>query len=99
MEGPDNGRENPETMGMIPRAVQQIFSTSQQLAEKGWTYSFEAQFLEIYNENIRDLLSSEDGKKYEIRHQNGKTTITDSITGMHRAVFYKLSFCSSRHYS
>lgn len=35
MEGPDGGRQNPETMGMIPRAVNQIFESALQLKQKG----------------------------------------------------------------
>ncbi len=69
--------------GMIPRAVNQIFNSSLLLKEKGWEYKLFGQFLEIYNENINDLLSSNSNSnnepKYEIRHdiQNQKTTITD----------------------
>ncbi len=77
MEG---GNGDPSQAGMIPRAVQQIFETSLALKEKGWSFAFEASYLEIYNETIRDLLSSgADDGKYEIRHQNGKTTVTDLI--------------------
>jgi kinesin family member C1 len=68
--------------GMIPRAVRQIYETAQSLQEKGWTYSMEGSFVEIYNENINDLLGKAeefDKKKHEIRHdpQRFKTTITD----------------------
>ncbi|KAF7235077.1 Carboxy-terminal kinesin 2 [Varanus komodoensis] len=56
MEGPDD--LSPDTMGMIPRAVQQIFKTSHEMAAKGWKYQFTANFLEIYNESLRDLLVS-----------------------------------------
>ncbi len=34
MEGPGNPDE--ETMGMIPRAVHQVFHTAQDLKDKGW---------------------------------------------------------------
>lgn len=77
MEG--GARDNPGQAGMIPRAVQQIFETAEALREKGWSFTFEASYLEIYNETIRDLLGngSEDGGKYEIRHANGRTVVTD----------------------
>ncbi|XP_054663658.1 kinesin-like protein KIFC1 isoform X1 [Grus americana] len=67
MEGPE--AFDPETRGMIPRAVRQVFQGAQELAEKGWEYDFSASFLEIYNESLRDLLAarSERGTELEIR--------------------------------
>ena len=71
--------------GMIPRAVNQIYDTVQSLEEKGWTYSMEGSFVEVYNEAINDLLGKAedlDKKKHEIRHDAAKcrTTITDTVT-------------------
>lgn len=68
--------------GMIPQAVHQIYCVAESLKDKGWTYTMEGSFLEIYNENINDLLGKAeemDKKKHEIRHdtQRGKTTVTD----------------------
>lgn len=73
------------TDGMIPRAVHQIYDTAQALSEKGWTYSMEGSFVEVYNENLNDLLGRPeefDKKKHEIRHDmaRAKTTITDINT-------------------
>ncbi|KKY23318.1 putative kinesin motor domain protein [Diplodia seriata] len=71
--------------GMIPRAVKQIYETAQGLEEKGWKYRMEGQFVEVYNENLNDLLGKTeelDKKKLEIRHDPAKkqTTITDVTT-------------------
>lgn len=71
--------------GMIPRAVHQIYDTAKSLEEKGWTYTMEGNFVEVYNENLNDLLGKADEldkKKHEIRHdmQRCKTTITDVNT-------------------
>lgn len=71
--------------GMIPRAVHQIYETAQELEDKGWTYKMEGNFVEVYNENLNDLLGNPDEldkKKHEIRHdmQRGKTIITDANT-------------------
>lgn len=68
--------------GMIPLAVNQIYGTAKSLEEKGWVYSMEGSFVEVYNENLNDLLGKADEidkKKHEIRHdmQKCKTTITD----------------------
>ncbi|KAJ3010263.1 kinesin-like nuclear fusion protein [Thoreauomyces humboldtii] len=95
MEGPDNVADHPEDMGMIPRAVHQIFESAQALEEKGWAYDMEAQFLEIYNETIRDLAGGSNGsaagvggggdvggQKHEIKHHptTGRTSVTDIST-------------------
>lgn len=71
--------------GMITRAVHQIYETAQELEEKGWTYTMEGSFVEVYNENLNDLLGESDDmdkKKHEIRHdlQKCKTTITGMST-------------------
>ncbi|KAM3843730.1 kinesin-like protein KIFC1 isoform 2-T2 [Vipera latastei] len=59
----------PEAAGVIPRAVRQIFATSREMETKGWKYQFTANFLEIYNETLRDLLSlrPEQNGELEIR--------------------------------
>ncbi|KAF2803616.1 kinesin-domain-containing protein [Mytilinidion resinicola] len=71
--------------GMIPRAVQQIYAEATRLEEKGWKYRMEGSFVEVYNENINDLLGKSedlDRKKLEIRHDTAKkqTIITDVTT-------------------
>ncbi|KAM5588563.1 kinesin-like protein KIN-14D [Rosa sericea] len=83
--------ENPDQKGLIPRSVDQIFQTSQSLQAQGWKYRMQASMLEIYNETIRDLLSSNRpsgaeltrtesgvGKQYTIKHDvNGNTHVSD----------------------
>lgn len=68
--------------GMIPQALRQIYSTSKELESRGWHYTMEGSFVEVYNEEIRDLLGKDtekESKKHEIRHDMVKceTTITD----------------------
>ncbi len=82
MEGPSQAVLNNDKsqIGMIPRAVHQIFATAEDLKSKGWEYTMEASFLEIYNETIRDLLGNGDlNKKHEIKHniQNLTSSVTD----------------------
>ncbi|KAK7368903.1 hypothetical protein VNO80_10936 [Phaseolus coccineus] len=80
----------PDLKGLIPRSLEQIFQTSQSLKDQGWKYTMQASILEIYNETVRDLLSSnrssdhaqtENGtssKQYTIKHDaNGNTHVSD----------------------
>jgi len=67
--GEDEGQE-----GIIPRTIRQIFETTRGLDDKGWNYKMEASFVEIYNEEIRDLLATEKGLKYDIKRVDPKST-------------------------
>lgn len=66
--------------GMIPRATKMIYDTVNKLKEKSWTYSMEGNFVEVYNEELHDLLTpakEADGKrKPEIRHDEARKTTT-----------------------
>ncbi|GAB2233132.1 hypothetical protein Droror1_Dr00002349 [Drosera rotundifolia] len=82
---------SPESKGLIPRSLEQIFQASQHLSTQGWKYNMQASMLEIYNETIRDLISSgrnspdmahtencAQGKQYAITHDaNGNTSVSD----------------------
>ncbi|XP_071451502.1 kinesin-like protein KIFC1 [Hetaerina americana] len=58
-----------EVRGMIPRSVDLIFAKLEELAKLGWTYQVEASFLEIYNEQVHDLLDvGQSTKSCEIRN-------------------------------
>jgi kinesin family protein C1 len=47
--------------GLIPRTVQQIYETTQRLRDKGWHYELHGSFIEVYNEQLHDLLLARDG--------------------------------------
>ena len=69
--------------GVIPRALRQIYATSKELESRGWTYTMEGSFVEVYNEELRDLLAKDESqKKHQIIHDavNCETTITDATT-------------------
>lgn len=87
--------------GLIPRAVQMLFATAQSLRDKGWSYDFEGSMVEIYNDNLNDLLGKArvDEGKHEIKHEKGRTVVTDVVVLPLRSpsqVFALLSRASSR---
>jgi kinesin family protein C1 len=74
------GRPGSETEGIIPRAVRQVFSTAAAAAEQGWKYEMRAAMLEIYNEELKDLLGKGPpaGKKHVISHETETSTTSIS---------------------
>jgi kinesin family protein C1 len=52
MQGSGNGAMR----GIIPRAVEQILAQAAVMQTQRWTFTMKASFLEIYNEELRDLL-------------------------------------------
>jgi kinesin family protein C1 len=54
MQGCGNG----PMRGIIPRAVEQILSQARAMNTQKWNFTISASFLEIYNENLNDLLIS-----------------------------------------
>ncbi|GBG31311.1 Kinesin, putative [Hondaea fermentalgiana] len=71
---------SPESRGIIPRAIDQIMSYQTELRSKGWEYTLEATYVEIYNESIRDLLTRSPGKtdsKPEIRDSKKEIILTN----------------------
>jgi kinesin family protein C1 len=66
--------------GMIPRATHMIYDTITKLQEKSWTYTMEGSFVEVYNEELNDLLTpgreSDPKKRLEIRHDEARKQTT-----------------------
>eukprot|EP00884_Botryococcus_braunii_P015285 jgi/Botrbrau1/243/Bobra.0022s0218.1 len=60
--------------GVIPRAMEQLFKCSCSLEEQGWSFEMKASMLEIYNEEIRDLIGKGPpaGKKHTVVHDDKK---------------------------
>lgn len=66
--------------GIIPRAMEQVGRYKIELESKGWSYSMQISFIEIYNESIRDLLrhNPTDDAKHEIKKDAaGATYVSD----------------------
>lgn len=59
------GGDSNETMGMIPRSLEQIFEAAAEMKE-GWAFKFTVSIIEIYNEACRDLLAGGKDKKLDV---------------------------------
>ncbi|XP_034840606.1 protein claret segregational-like [Maniola hyperantus] len=75
------GGNEDEQYGIIPRAINMIFTCMKDLKRMGWDLTIKASFLEIYNEIIYDLLNSckdqasrKDQPIHEIKMMNSKGT-------------------------
>jgi len=67
-----------EMSGIIPRAIGQIGNYRDTMAKKGWEYTMQVTFIEIYNEVVYDLLRSEGEEKesLDIKQDNrGRTYV------------------------
>lgn len=52
------GDTSGENRGIIPRSVERVMETARQQRARGWEFSMEASYIEIYNEQVRDLLKA-----------------------------------------
>ena len=57
------GAPGGEERGIIPRAIEQVAERKAQLENSGWTFEMQISFIEIYCEQIRDLLGVGDGSE------------------------------------
>ncbi|GAB4823683.1 hypothetical protein N2152v2_010729 [Parachlorella kessleri] len=69
----------PADKGMIPRAMEQVFTAASSLAKQGWRYEMRASMVEVYNEEYKDLLGKGPpaGKKHQVTHDDkGNTSVS-----------------------
>ena len=68
-------QEDPNHIGIIPRAIVHVFEEIEDKIEEsrgGLKYEVELSYVEIYNEEIRDLLSESPSRKLEIKGNCGE---------------------------
>mmetsp|Transcript_71066 Transcript_71066/g.160805 ORF Transcript_71066/g.160805 Transcript_71066/m.160805 type:complete len:1051 (+) Transcript_71066:1-3153(+) len=65
-----------EMAGIIPKSISKIGKYRDDMKEKGWTYTMQITFIEIYNEQVFDLLRVEGSAKLDLpikQDKKGKT--------------------------
>lgn len=81
MQGSGNGAMR----GIIPRAVEQVLLQAKALQSQKWNFSLSASFLEIYNEELKDLLvsmtknGSKDKPKLSIKRSREGKSFVDGL--------------------
>lgn len=63
-------QEDPDHIGIIPRAIVHVFEGKESDEDADTQYFIHVSYVEIYNEEIRDLLSENPERKLEIKGNN-----------------------------
>ena len=58
-------------IGIIPRAIVHVFEGKEREEDRDTVYTVHVSYMEIYNEEIRDLLSGDQSKKLDIKGTHG----------------------------
>lgn len=69
--------------GIIPRAVEQILQQAVSMREAGWEMGVTASVVELYNEDLRDLLAAkgaEGGDRLKVSNLQGRVTVAGLTT-------------------
>lgn len=76
------GSNDPDSWGLIPRSLRKILRESESMRRDGWAWTLRASFLEVYNEQLRDLLYGEAGDppKLTIMHDDAWGTVVNNVS-------------------
>ena len=75
-------QEDPDHIGIIPRAIVHVFQEKEADEDRDTQYFIHVSYVEIYNEEIRDLLSETPERKLDIKN--------NAVNGMSLFKFFKM---------
>jgi kinesin family protein 3/17 len=73
-------KEDVDERGIIPNAFQHVFSFIDAIENKMKKFLVRCSFLEIYNEEIRDLLSKDVEKRLDLKEDPNKGVFVKDLT-------------------
>lgn len=76
-----SGDRTGSSRGIIPRAVEQIITNSMTMRKDGWNIVVTFSIVELYNEEVRDLLASSGSNKDKLKISNLQGNVT-TISGL-----------------
>jgi len=74
------GLPDKENQGIIPKAFEHIYGFIDDDSNKTKKFLVRASYLEIYNEDVRDLLAVDIDKKLELKENNKKGVFVKDLT-------------------
>ena len=75
-------QEDPDHIGIIPRAIVHVFQEKEADEDRDTQYFIHVSYVEIYNEEIRDLLSETPERKLDIKN--------NAVNGMYYLFLFKM---------
>jgi kinesin family protein 3/17 len=73
-------KDDPSERGIIPNAFQHIFGYIDQVENQTKKFLVRCSYLEIYNEDIRDLLGKDVDKKLDLKEDPNKGVFVKDLT-------------------
>jgi hypothetical protein len=73
-------KDDPNERGIIPNAFEHIFGCIDDAQNKEKKFLVRCSYLEIYNEDIRDLLGKDVDKKLELKEDPNKGVFVKDLT-------------------
>ena len=80
MQGPSSRKEHPELNGIIPNSFEHIFEHIAANSGPKKKYMVQASYLEIYNEEVRDLLGKDPVKKLNVKSSPKKGIFVQGLS-------------------
>lgn len=73
-------KDNPAERGIIPNAFEHIFGCIDSADNKEKKFLVRCSYLEIYNEDVRDLLGKDVDKRLDLKEDANKAVFVKDLT-------------------